>query len=142
MPDMNCTAADMAKILRAIDVPVRHLRQTNDNKEELHRRTGRQLPSFTPPRCRETCRGFATGTCVAQACKGYHRGLEEDDETTEALEEGREMLFFDLNTIWCDWGIHMATYALDKLVSYRSVSASCLNLLKSDRTMDCLSVVC
>ena len=127
-PNMNCTASDMTKIMNAIAMPIRQLRSVSEKNEE------RKLVTFYPPKCKETCKAFATGTCVAPACKGYRREL--------AAEEERDLYGYDSNALWCDLAISLGDMSLNQLVSFGQVSKNCTNLLKAPRNMTCLTVIC
>lgn len=139
-PGMNCTAADLTKVLNAIALPVRHLRQASE-EEDANRPRERKLLTFFPPKCKETCKGFATGTCIAPACKGFRRDLEEDSSVLEVQEE-RRVQYFDSNALWCDLAISLGNSSLNRLVAFGSVSPSCVKLMNSPRNMTCLSAVC
>jgi hypothetical protein len=89
--DMSCSSADMILVLKSLLFTRRNLRQGKNKVDEPQSNdvdasydSGRKLSVvFYPASCKTTCQGFATGTCVAPACKGYRRemkGLENDRE--------------------------------------------------------------
>jgi hypothetical protein len=144
-PDMSCTTADFSSLMKLISgltFPRRNLRQgnveTNDGEPDVDKDTTtahqeRKLPpSFYPPSCKHTCQGFATGTCLAVACKGFRRELEATEENVRDRQ----------NSIWCTTAKRVAESTLDRL-SQRILTNSCRALVQAPRAIECIyDVVC
>jgi hypothetical protein len=144
-PDMSCNTADMSSIMKLISkltAPRRNLRQSNvemmegepfvdKNATTTHQE--RKLPaSFYPPSCKHTCQGFATGTCLAVACKGFRRELEATEENDRDLQ----------SSLWCTTVKRVAESTLDTL-SQRILTNSCRALVQAPRTIECIyNIVC
>jgi hypothetical protein len=85
--DMSCSAPDMVNVLKALIFTRRNLRQGSNKVNEKQILdvdesvdNGRKLPlAFYPSTCKISCQGFATGTCVAPACKGFRRETKEEE---------------------------------------------------------------
>lgn len=146
-PGMSCSAGDMVMVLKSLLFTRRNLRQGNNKVEEPQSNdeadstgSGRKLPvTLYPASCRTTCQGFATGTCVAPACKGYRREMEETVKE-ELTKEDRDLLVFDF--FWCEAAkANVQTY-LSLLSVGGLVSPSCMKLLQAPRKVDCIRVVC
>jgi hypothetical protein len=146
-PDMSCTTADLSLIMKTISGLTstrRNLRQGNvetkdgesdvDNKDTIKTHQERKLPpSFYPASCKKTCQGFATGTCLAVACKGFRRELEATEENDRDLQ----------SSIWCTTVKMVAGINLNALSNTQLLTNSCRALVQAPRTIECIyNVVC
>jgi hypothetical protein len=143
-PGMSCNSADWVQVLKAVSLRRRFLRQTNDTLDEniaddpVSKGSARKLPVvFYPASCKTSCLGFAPGTCVAPACKGYRRDLDE-----ATAEQNNRDLQSSYNDAWCSAAQNAANICLDALARWNVVTPSCVNLLNAPRKMDCLVVTC
>jgi hypothetical protein len=145
-PDMSCTTADFSWIMTTISTlyfPRRNLRQgnveTKDDEPDVDNDTTkthqeRKLPtSLYPASCKTTCQGFAKGTCLALACKGFRRELEATEENDRDLQ----------SSTWCSMVQKIAGMNLDTLSRSQLITNSCRALLQAPRTIECIyNVVC
>jgi hypothetical protein len=145
-PDMTCTTADLSLIMKTMSGLTstrRNLRQINvetkDGEPDVDKNTTkihqeRKLPpSFYPVSCKHTCQGFATGTCLAVACKGFRRELEATEENDRDLQ----------SSIWCTTFKMIAGINLNALSNTQLLTDSCRALVKAPRTIECIyNVVC
>lgn len=100
------------------------------DKDVAQNHRARQLPYY-PPYCKNNCRGYATGTCIAANCKGFRRrGLYESNEEN-AAERNLQM------TSACDAGKLAINNALDSLVNGRKLSMPCITLVSAPRSIEC-----
>jgi hypothetical protein len=138
---MSCNSADMQWVTFSLPYGRRNLRQGNRTVNEQQSvgvedssGSGRKLPlAFYSASCKTSCTGFATGTCVAPACKAYRRELEED-------ENDRGLQYSDM---WCTMAKNYVDNTLNMIVMVGGfVSSPCMKLLKAPRRIECLSVVC
>jgi hypothetical protein len=145
-PDMSCTTADLSLIMKTISAltsPRRNLRQgnveTKDGEPDVENKDTtipqeRKLPiSFYPASCKTTCQGFAKGTCLAVACKGFRRELEDTEENERNLQ----------SSAWCT-GVKMAAgITLNTLSRTQVLTNSCRALVQAPRTIECIyNIVC
>jgi hypothetical protein len=142
-PDMYCTTAELSSIMKLISGQTlrgRNLRQdnveTNDGEPDVDKDTTkthqeRKLP-FYPASCKTTCQGFAQGTCLAVACKGFRRELEATEENDRDLQ----------SPPWCTVAKTMAGSILDNFSIVLGLTNSCTALVKAPRTIECINVVC
>jgi hypothetical protein len=80
-----------------------------------------------------TCKGFATGTCLAVACKGFRRELEATEENDRDLQ----------SSTWCTGVKIMAGIHLNALSRTQVLTNSCSALVQAPRTIECIyNIVC
>jgi hypothetical protein len=138
--DETCTLEEWNHINATITTVSQNQRRVlltdNDSSNGIKSRNLR----FYPPTCRNNCRGFTKGSCLAINCKGYGgrflRGLDDTNENTKVATTGNQDKDRDLfYATSCNNQKSELKNWLNNLAN--EVSYNCSKLLKAQRNMTC-----